>query len=297
MLDLSNLPNAANGADVQIFYATGPSDWQTWVKPRGKSMIGIFAFGAGGGGGGGCSGAAGTARGGGGAGASGATFNTIIPAIFLPDTLFVNVGLGGAGGAADTVGLQGGMTNVFVYPLSGSSGPADAIVSAFPGGPGSPGTSSAAGAGGSGGSAYTAAISALGSRYSSTNRPGNAGGAQTGAAGTNATFNAVSSPLCAGAGGGGLGTANTDFAGGSVLSSSNIFPASPGGLAMRGTDGVFRMTPFGSSGGAGGSTNSAGTGYGGGNAGLGSGGGGGGAGLTGGAGGTGGHGLVVIVSW
>ena len=52
MLDFSHLPNAANGADTQIFNALGLSDWQTWVKPRGKSMMMVSSIGAGAGGGG-----------------------------------------------------------------------------------------------------------------------------------------------------------------------------------------------------------------------------------------------------
>ena len=50
MLDFSHLPNTANGAERQVFNALGVNDWQTWIKPRGKSMVMITSLGPGGGG-------------------------------------------------------------------------------------------------------------------------------------------------------------------------------------------------------------------------------------------------------
>ena len=71
MLDFSHLPNTLNGADIQTFNALGPSDFQTWLRPRGKSMVSILCLSSGAGGGGGFSAAASTARGGGGGGGGG----------------------------------------------------------------------------------------------------------------------------------------------------------------------------------------------------------------------------------
>ena len=54
MLDFGHLPVSTGAADVQTFIGTSQAvgtDWQTWVKPRGKSMIDILLIGKGGNGG------------------------------------------------------------------------------------------------------------------------------------------------------------------------------------------------------------------------------------------------------
>ena len=117
MLDFSHLANTKNGGDLQVFNALGTNDFQTWVKPRGKSMVSIIAINSGGGGGGGFSAAAASTRGGGGGGGGGAISRlTGIPIDLLPDALFINVGLGGAGGAATVAGAVGGVTFVLIRP-------------------------------------------------------------------------------------------------------------------------------------------------------------------------------------
>lgn len=77
----------------------------SWHKPAGQWTA--FAFdicGAGGGGGGGAS--AGSARGGAGGGA-GYRMQLIVPAIFVPDTIDITVGIGGTGGASINGGGSG----------------------------------------------------------------------------------------------------------------------------------------------------------------------------------------------
>ena len=101
-------------SNLQEFYATTP--WANWVKPRGVSMVYITCIGSGSGGGGGMTGATATVRGGGGGGASGAIARLIIPARFLPDTLYLQVGVGGAGGAAAGAGGAGNRSFVSVAP-------------------------------------------------------------------------------------------------------------------------------------------------------------------------------------
>lgn len=96
MLDLFNTPTP-QGSNYQEFYYCGSggtegSGNQTWLKPRGVSMVRFMLIGAGGGGGNGT-----TAQGGGGGG-SGAITSWIGPAIFVPDSLIIRPGLGGVSG-------------------------------------------------------------------------------------------------------------------------------------------------------------------------------------------------------
>src|SRR5574343_336906 len=100
--EFSPMPDALKTADVKWFTPGGAATttWQVWSKPRGVQMVMILAVGAGGGGGNGFSAAAGSARGGGGGGGSGAISRVIIPAILLPDVLYVSPGVGGAATAA-----------------------------------------------------------------------------------------------------------------------------------------------------------------------------------------------------
>ena len=95
MLDFNHILATPN-LDVQYF--TGPStatltQWQTWRKPRGVKNIYMIGVG------GGSSGAVGandaTAVAGGGGGGSGGQTTVWLPAMFVPDTLYVQCGAGG----------------------------------------------------------------------------------------------------------------------------------------------------------------------------------------------------------
>jgi hypothetical protein len=299
MLDFSHIPNAANGAETFVFNALGVNDWQTWVKPRGKSIISILAIGGGAGGGGGFSAAAAAARGGGGGGGCSGLSRMIIPAFSLPDILYVQVGSGGVGGAAASAGAAAGLSRISVKPdsvvqngilLSGTGAS----------GGGGAGSATAAGTQGAASTAATApvcgAFSCLGiSLNFIAGQIGASGGAQTGAVGNQTTWGSSGFPLSGGAGGG--GTTSADFAGGAITG-GGWFPTIAGGLAaLRGQDGFYSAVPFGACGGSGGGSSNAATGGAGGDGAIGCGGGGGGAGVTGGAGGKGGHGLVIINCW
>ena len=86
--------------------ATTTRGWEAWLRPPGASWFFILAVSPGGGGGGGQSTAA-AARSGGGGGGSGAINRIIIPAIVMPDLLYVRVGNGGSaapGGAVVACG-------------------------------------------------------------------------------------------------------------------------------------------------------------------------------------------------
>lgn len=297
MFDIFHIPN--NSYSFQEFESgMGVNEWKAWNKPRGASLVTILCIGAGGGGGGGSTNIAGTVRGGGGGGGSGALSRITIPASLLPDTLFVQVGLGGAGGSPGVTGTAGNRSFVSVAPNSTATFVVIASGAANAGG--GVGGTTAAGTGGAAGTIATSAncaYSLLGNFVSQAGVAGVAAGAVGGAVGNSVT--PLSIPISGGAGGGTTPAANTDFAGGSQ-NAAGILPLIPGGLAGSGSpggSGIFIPTPFCSNGGAGGGTAGAsGTAGAGGNAGLGSGGGGGGGGVTGGVGGRGGHGYVLIIT-
>jgi hypothetical protein len=70
-----------------------------WNKPRGINFIKIITIGGGAGGGGGHSSATTNARGGGGGGSSSVVTTVMLPAIFLPDRLYISSGVGSVGGS------------------------------------------------------------------------------------------------------------------------------------------------------------------------------------------------------
>lgn len=310
-----HLPNQFK-ADVQIYRATSATNlkgFQQWRKPRGASMVMMIAIAGGGGGGGGVTRTAGSAGGGGGGGACSGITRFITSAIFLPDELYVQVGVGGQGGEAGASGSNGTAgTNSYILTSKTAVLPNIVCYSGVnaPGGGGG-GTAAAAGAAGTVPTiAVTQPINALGEWFSIVGLVGVAGGAQTGAVGASVTaWGAL--PLSPGAGGAGCTT--TDFAGGAQtataavdITSQGWYTNAAGNLAAAGTAagthpngsaGISRITPFLNCGGSGGGSNNSGTAGNGGDGGIGCGGGGGGAGTTGGRGGNGGDGLVVIISW
>jgi hypothetical protein len=304
MFDAMHLPNVMNGADVQIFRA--PGQWQTWVKPRGKSMVSILAIGSGAGGGGGFSGASGTARGGGGGGGSGGVTRVQMPILALPDLLFCFVGAGGAGGNAGTAGSAGQSSLVSVAPNQTGAHNNIVFASWAVAGGGGAGTASSAGTAGAAATVAPSqyALTTLGSWQSSAGHIGAVGGAQTGAVGASITPSSTLQFIAFGGTGGG-GTTSANFAGG-TFNGNAWLPTNAGGIADGGKGGDgFEVKPNGlcvpmpivSVPGTGGGSSNTSVGGAGGFGGIGSGGGGGGGGTTGGRGGNGGHGLVMIVSW
>lgn len=290
MLDLSHIPNSQQ--DVQIFNANG-SAWQTWNKPRKCNYVYIMCIGGGAGGAGGFNSISSVyAPGGAGAGISRALYN----AQQLSDILYVQVGLGGAGGNAQSAGSAGTRSWVALQPsivaqnLIQGSGAAVAAGGRVDGG-------NAAG--------ETAVTQAIATFLTLSNFIGTAGNTSVGSVSLSTPPNIT--PLTSqitsqGAGGGGGPSIN----GGSILATS-ISPLIEGGafttinsaIGGRGADGITSFKPFYSLGGAGGGNSSGTSGIGGngGNGGIGCGGGGGGNGTTGGTGGKGGDGLVIIISF
>jgi len=307
--------------DVQIFRANtavAGVGKQRWQRPPGASMVHMLCVGGGCGGGGGCSRASGADGGGGGGGASSGFNGLLVPALFLPETLYITVGSGGAGAAADGTGVVGGISLISTdYRLTAwSGGDPSLILGSWNNSPtaGGPGTVTAAGAAG----AVSTSILIANRLFTcsgfiaapAVGQAGAAGGVHTGAVGASLTIWSPS-PVSGGAGGG--GSTGTEFNGGAqnaggtfnlgprgnFTNGSTVTSVGVGGsaTAKNGGAGLNYLFPFLSSGGGGGGTVDNGTGGDGGPGGYGSGGAGGGAGVTGGKGGRGGDGVVVIISW
>lgn len=316
MMDFFHLPPRYKG-DVQIFRANTAVDaqgMQTWNKPRGSSFCYMIAIGGGGGGGGGFTRVAGNAGGGGGGGASSCTAKIMIPAIFLPDQLFIQVGRGGLGGAANAAGGNGINSGIVFSPNAGSGGASNSTIifanTNLPGG-GGPGTGAAAG--GAGAVPTLAIVTPFQATYGlSGTGPyqvglvGLAGGVQTGAAGGNSVNGWANYLLTAGAGGAGCTT--TEFSGGrqvvsgapefinfNIPANGDMIPQATA-IGQNGGAGIQLWKPFAMSGGGGGASSNSGQAGNGGDGGIGCGGGGGGAGATGGRGGNGGDGIIIIIS-
>lgn len=321
MLDLNHLPKTGNG-NIDYFFGdtfitgsvnvgfTTTFSWKTWEKPKGIHTIVITCIGAGGGGRSGWPVNA-SGRTGGGGGCSGTFTRVIIPAMVLPDVLYVSVGKGGPGGAGSNVqgvvnqGTPGGPSYVSIAPST-----AAIYVACYANGGGvasDNGSSSSASASVASVAAVQsdALMSGLGQFFALA---GQAGGRAFSTLNESVTYPATGLLLSGGAAGG-----SAQLSGGSInmptQPSFNIIPTriggTPGSPGQSGPDGITLLQPLMSCGGCGGGAGSggfqgSGTGGGrGGNGGLGSGGGGGGSGqhigvAGGGSGGNGGDGLVII---
>lgn len=304
MIDFSHLPDW--GETVQKFDSpTTTGEFITWKKPRGLKMLYFIVNGSGGGGGGGFGNVAGGQRGGGAGGGSGGMSKVLMPAVFVPDILYMQVGSGGQAGVGSTAGgvagagTAGGISVVSVEPstLAGK-----VYITSTAGSGGAGGTAAGSSVGGTAGVTPNQNAMILSFWTSINFNPGivgSAGGVATGAIGVAANIGNTVSCLGGGAGGASLGIANTDFAGGAVgtVSQLLLIPGPAGGTGEGASGGFLLAKPFQPIPPAGGGTNSNGVGGKGGNGYYGTGGGGGGAGLTGGNGGTGGNGFIIIIGW
>lgn len=305
MLDLSHIPNSQQ--DIKIFYANqGATAYQTWQKPRKCSFIYIISVDAGGGGSGGTSTSLDTpsisySLGGG----SGAVTRALINSNLVPDTLYVKVGKGGAGGASTSGannlynnGNTGESSGVFISSQLSSQATLAQSVS-FIGG------ASSNNGGLVGGLAPGTPASSLANNYliGLTNFISLVG---------KTTFNGItgepplSSNILTSGGHGGSYNGIPNLINGTDILSTSISPFIAGGLGGTtlggsGADGYTSWTPFFSTGGAGGGNTitAGGVAGNGGKGGIGSAGGGGGSANAGtsGRGGDGGDGLVIIITF
>lgn len=276
--------------------------WQTYQVPSWANYINMVVIGGGGGGGGGFTGAAASARGGGGSGGSSAVTRVTVPAMFLPRTLFIQVGAGGQGvGSGGGTAGSGVLSYVAIAPNTTASN-VIAVSGAAAAVGGGTGTAAAVGAAGTAGTIATIAampLAGMGHYDLIAGQVGVAGGAVAGAVGTAQSI-PVTSVITTG-GTGGAGTTSADFAGGlwtAITSSylSEIRPATPAAGSNDGSGGFAVWKPLFFFGGTGGSSSNTGVGGAGGNGAYGCGGGGGGGGTTGGRGGDGGNGIVIITA-
>ena len=218
-------------------------------------MIQFFLVGAGGGGGGGFLSTGSTATSGGGGGGGGAQTKLLIPAIFLPDELYVNIGVGGAGGVN---GVSGGTT--YVDLINGNNTSATLI--AYANG-GSGGTYPATGSGtitngGAGGVASTAGDTVYTGLGLFSSVAGGAGGNGSGGTTALAGISTATSLTSGGGGGGSRNAANTRGAPAGITGNNVFLPnvtirtvTNSDFTTYGGVDGVYSVSPFQSYGGAG----------------------------------------------
>ena len=296
MIDFAHLPKPQNGTIDYFpgFSNTTGGSWEVWNKPRGINFIKIITIGGGGGG------AVGATNPGGGGGGSGGVTTVMMPAIFLPDRLYVSSGLGGLGGiAANVSGGDGSGSHVSIAPSTA------AIYTVCYANRGAAGQyNSAGGAAGAVATIANTLQSGMGNFIALVGQVGLRGSDPDPAPPNNIIYPTTGLLLSGGAGGAGFG----NVVGGSVNAPSSqtstytVFPTQPGGSpgGGRGVDGINNMELLLFSGGSGGGATTTGIGGRGGNGGIGSGGGGGGVGSifsNFGNGGNGGPGLVIISSW
>jgi hypothetical protein len=296
--DLFNL-NFPEYADVwmQLGFHRGINQYNNgyelieWKKPPRANLVFMMGMGHGGRGGDGRGNAAGNVRSGGGGGASGCLCSLLIPAQFLPDTLWCQVPCNPLS-TSDLYVMFHPSTIAYaqykvMHVTSGSNGTtASGSATSYAGGTTPTQSDLGAGAADVGLFAYQA---------------GSAGATGRGSAAGDDAASSPTSSRTAGAGGGGVDASNVEYAGGGQPAMRNgLIAAAPGGAVGggNGAGGVVVRQPLFFQGGCGGGGNASGTGGTGGHGGIGAGGGGGGGGLTtGGAGGLGGPGLLLIVSW
>jgi len=289
MLDFSHIPSQQQ--QTFTFYATG--NFQTWNKPRNAKFIEIFCLGGGAGGSVTQALPASNPVNGGGGGGSGGIVRGLIPAFLLPDTIYILVGVGGAGATTNSVGgVAGGISYIGLQPSTSEQTLICKSSTATAGG------GLIAGTGGSAASVSVVALSAFGNLglfTATAGVNGLTGGANTGAAGLSQA--ALGSNITTGGAGGGGKTASVFGAGGNITSASAILTTQVNGgvtVAQAGDSGYGTFQPFCGTGGAGGAGITTGAGGRGGDGWYGCGGGGAGGGSTASKAGNGGDGLVII---
>jgi hypothetical protein len=309
MIDVFDVPNL--GVYNKVFYPNS-SSWQVWKKPSNIKFIYFYVIGSGGAGGGGRTGNINTGGGGGG-GASSSISVGLFPAFLLPDTLYIQVGLGLNGAIANQGASSGQLSYVSVAPNTTAINIVMQSGNVSAGGGGG-GTSSLAGVGGTAGTIWTYAnfpLAEMGMVTSVGGQNGASGGTTVSVGGSVTP----TLPISGGAGGGGESSSVQSFAGGNIIG-SGFLPTISGGTnnvntsLVNGNDGFISIVPTTESfldlpllftgGSGGGACHTTGfTGGFGGDGSYGSGGGGGGASYngTGGSGGRGGDGLILITCW
>jgi hypothetical protein len=275
MLDFNHILTNPN-LNIQTFIGTAQTtagaatgEWKTWIKPRGAKFV--YMIGVGGGASGGCGNNGTTTSGGGSGGGSGAQSTLMIPAMFLPDVLYIQAGLGGsqpATLASAALAVAGTITYVALEPWNTLSAQLTVLFANA----GAVGTAIATSS--AGGAATTAAAVATIANMPLAGRGvyqffagqiGTAGGSST-TAGIAQTYPTTGLMVQGGAGGGGSSTSGQ--AGGAITLAGfgDDFPAITGGAAAvtstpagSGSGGtMLKMFQYTGGAGGGGSTSTAG---------------------------------------
>jgi hypothetical protein len=232
MRDLFHLPSASGASDVQIFLGNNTAegtDWITWQKPRGKSMIHILLAGKGANGGSGVVGANSTAAGGGGGG-SGGQVSLIMPLSMLPDLLYLSLM-----GVCTGNQLRSFIT-IAPKLTAGAGAPAanDTLMMAYGGTVGGNAAGATAGAAGAAGAISTVGLMPIGFAFCDVVLAGQAGiiGGTT-VAGAALTLPLTGLIVTGGTGGGGLPAAAAVGTTGGSFTVAGSFPlhASPASVA------------------------------------------------------------------
>lgn len=279
-------------------YESSASNWVTWYKPSNVKQVSFVLCGGGGGGGRVADGNSGN---GGKGGSSGVMITAIIPALLLPNTLYIKPGYGGLGATvANTTGSDGQSTLLALEPNNSYY-----IFSATGG--------SGGGSGSSGGSASASQSVFYGYSLQFIYQTIPSIGASNGATSTNGSGSSLgflgSSAIVFGGSGGGNGTGNGGGQTGNGFHGFLSGGANSGGNGNKGLNNFQTIlnssietysSGYYSTGGTGGGGNTTGVAGRGGDGSFGSGGGGGGgcnnAAGTSGNGGNGGNGFVMIIA-
>ena len=224
MLDFNHVL-ATPGADIQYFQGPATTtllQWQVWRKPRGAKWIHMIGVGGGGGGGTGINTT--TSSGGGAGGSSGGQTVVTIPAMMVPDILYIQAGRGGPGATASGGnGSQGLATYVCIAPFTTVAVTGTILFASA--GTSSGGAATSTNGGTAPGAVTVAAIANMciagrGFYTFYAGQIGASGGAST-VAGTNLTPPVTGLMVTGGAGGGGCGgSSSAGFAGGNI----NVIP-------------------------------------------------------------------------
>lgn len=268
MLDFNHILSNPN-IDVQTFIGQAQTtagassgEWKTWRKPRGAKFVYMIAVG--GAASGGCALNSGTTSGGGPGGGSGAQSTLMIPAMFLPDVLYIQAGLGGSQPAtlvSAALGVAGTITYVALEPWNTLAAGLTVLFA-------SPGTATTAATTTTGGTGGTAAVIATianmplagrGAYQFFAGQAGTAGGTNNNT-GVAQTYPTTGLMVMGGAGGGGSPTGGTGNAGGGItlVGFGDSFPVGTGGVAGSGATpatagaGGAMIKPFQHTGGTGG---------------------------------------------
>jgi hypothetical protein len=237
MLDFSNILNNPN-IDVQTFIGPANSlsvlEWRTWRKPRGAKFI--YMIGVGSGSSGGCGINSAATSGAGAGGPSGAQTVVMIPAMFVPDVLYVQTGAGGQQPAvlvSAAVNVAGVTSYVCISPYT-SVPPAGTILFANGGQIGTAAATSTTGGtatvAASAASIFNMPLAGRGFYQFFAGQAGTAGGTPAGGS-VAQTYPTTGLMVQGGAGGGGSSTSGQ--AGGAITLAGfgDSFPAIAGGIA------------------------------------------------------------------